>query len=86
MPRLTSLIAARLLNSLSTRDGFVDRAHAAASDLALDAIGAEAAPDQRILFFDERLEHAQLSVAVDGFFEQFAGAVVLRQQRLRRRA
>ena len=82
IPRLTSFIAARLVELVVGARCFINRAHAAASDLSLDSIRAETAPEHRILLFDERLEHVQLSISVDRFVQKFSGTVVLRQQRL----
>src|SRR5690348_10865860 len=48
---------------------FVHSAHAAASDFSFNSIRAEAAPDHRIFIFDKRLQHAHLSIAVDGLVE-----------------
>src|SRR6185369_5631797 len=45
---------------------FVNGAHAAASDFPFNPIGAEAAPDHRILIFNKRLERTQFSISVDG--------------------
>src|SRR5437868_2800919 len=59
---------------------FVDRAHAASSNLSLNPIRAETASDHGIFVFDKRLERAELSVSVNRVVEQFAGAVVLRQE------
>src|SRR5215203_5906170 len=44
--------------------GFVDGAHAAASNLSLDSIRAETTSEHRIFFFNKRLERAHLSVSV----------------------
>src|SRR5690349_11331198 len=60
---------------------FVDRAHAAASDLALDAIRAETPSEHRIFFFNKRLEHAELGIAVERLIQKFARAVVLQEKR-----
>src|ERR1041384_5954175 len=67
MPRLTSLMAARLLNSLSARDA---------------SYTAPTPPEHRVFLFDERLEDAHLGVPVDGFLQKFSGTVVLPEQRL----
>ena len=61
IPRFTSLIAARLLNSLSAREA-VDSAHTAATISRSMRYEPRRSPDHRVFFFDERFEHAQLGV------------------------
>src|SRR5215217_7642256 len=46
--------------------GFVNRAHAAASDFSFDSIRAQTAAEHRILIFNKRLERAHLGIPIDG--------------------
>jgi hypothetical protein len=61
-------------------DCFVHCAHAAASDLAFDAIRAETAPEHRVFLVYKRVEQTVVGVAVERMVEHVARAVVLGEE------
>ena len=76
-----------LVEFLVDAQRFVDRAHAAAADLALNSISAQAAPDHRIVIVGfgkclKRTQSVQFRFSVERLFEEVPGALVLRQQHL----
>ena len=68
-PAFDELDGRSLVEFVVCARGFVNGAHAAASNLPLDTIGAETSPNHRVFVFDKRLEHAHFGIAVNGFFE-----------------